>query len=235
MCPWCFGVLPASFTLSTFEPASLVVVDLLCVSYHFVFMLQTFTKIQPSYRPLVRVIYQLINSPPPFTIYCGMEKSFGELSSEAHRSSPPPMYRTDCAAQPTFRGQSGDPTRPGLQHLNAAQLRLRTGDQLTETIDDYIDVFQELQIDPVYHNTFWHDVIYRYRQAPRHATFLKRGTAASIKNMSNDILRAYGLRIWGPKSGWRSGLAQGEKPLVYERAGDNSRLALLPCSAVSRN
>ncbi len=94
---------------------------------------------------------------------------------------------------------------------------------MTETMDDYLDIFQELQIDPAFQASFWTDIIYRYRQFSRHATFLRRGTQASIRNMSDDVLRGYGERVWGPASKWRSGLAIGEKLLLYDKNGTNER------------
>ena len=94
---------------------------------------------------------------------------------------------------------------------------------MTESMDDYLDIFQELQVDPAFQASFWTDIIYRYRQFSRHAIFLKRGTHASIKNMSDDILRGYGERIWGQTSSWRSGLATGEKMLLYDRTGANEK------------
>lgn len=94
---------------------------------------------------------------------------------------------------------------------------------MNETISDYIDLFHEFQIDPMYHASFWTDIIYRYRQATRHLPLLKRGTDASIKNMSDDVLRAYGQRVWSQVSEWRSDLADGEEMLLYDKHGPNTR------------
>ena len=132
-------------------------------------------------------------------------------------------YRTDVASQPAFQGQPTDQGQPGLRHLGTTQVRLRTGARMTETMDDYRDIFQELQIDPAFQASFWTDIIYRYRQFSRHASLLKRGTQASIRNMSDDILRGYGERVWGQTSSWRSGLATGEKMLLYDRNGANEK------------
>lgn len=137
--------------------------------------------------------------------------------------SPSVRHRTDCATQPAFQDQSNDQHQPGLRHLGSTQVRARTGDHFTETINDYLDIFHELQIDPVFYEVFWHDVIYRYRQGSRHVPLLKRGTDASIRTMSDDMLRAYGWRIWRPDSDWRSGLAEGEQMLLYEKGGANTR------------
>ena len=142
---------------------------------------------------------------------------------EPERASPEVTYRTDCASQPAFQGQSGLEDQPGLRHLGTTQVRARTGDRFTETINDYREIFQELQIDPIFQGVFWSSVIYRYRQGSRHTPLLKRGTEASIKTMSDDVLRAYGKRMWGPASGWRSGLAQGEEMLLYDKNGANTR------------
>ena len=136
---------------------------------------------------------------------------------EPESSPPQAINRTDLASQPALQNQAG------LRHLGTIQLRPRTGDRFTETINDYLDIFQELQIDPAFQASFWSNVIYRYRQGSRHAPFLKRGTEASIKNMSDDILRGYGDRVWGPKSGWRRGVAEGEEMLLYEKDGANTR------------
>lgn len=112
-------------------------------------------------------------------------------------------------------------SQPGLRHLGATKLRARTGDQFTETMNDYLDTFQELQISTMFQPAFWTSIIYRYRQGTRHLPFLRRGTEASIKNMSDDILRGYGGRVWGADSGWRSNLAAGEEMLLYDKDGPN--------------
>lgn len=138
------------------------------------------------------------------------------------------ISRTGGATQPALQGPSGLLAHPGLRHLGTSQVRARTGDRLTETINDYLDIFQELQIDPTLHTVFWSGVIYRYRQGAGHASLLKRGTEASIRNMSDDILRAYGSRIWGEKSEWRSGPAQQEEELVFDKNGPNTRQGTCP-------
>jgi hypothetical protein len=112
---------------------------------------------------------------------------------------------------------------PGLRHLGTKRLRARVAPRFTETINDYLDIFQELQISPQYHQGFWSNVIYRYRQSTRHLPFLKRGTEASIKNMSDDILRGYGKRIWGSDSTWRGSVPAGEEMIVYDKDGPNDR------------
>jgi hypothetical protein len=112
---------------------------------------------------------------------------------------------------------------PGLRHHGTKGLRLRPGERFTETINDYLDIFQDLQVSPSFHQVFWSDVIYRYRQGSRHLPFLKRGTEASIKNMTDDILRGYGTRIWGLQSTWRGNLAAGEEMLLYDKDGTNAR------------
>ena len=112
---------------------------------------------------------------------------------------------------------------PGLRHLGTTKLRARLGGRFTETMNDYLDIFQELQISKLYYQTFWSDVIYRYRQSTRHLPLLKRGTEVSIKNMSDDILRGYGKRIWGLESAWRGNLSAGEEMLVYDKDGPNDR------------
>jgi hypothetical protein len=146
---------------------------------------------------------------------CAVEDMSGDMSEdpveEGERSSPLVRYGTDTT------------TGPGLQHLGTTQVRPRTGDHFTETISDYLGFFQELQIDPMYHATFWTSIIYRYRQTTRHLPLLKRGTEASIKNMTDDVLRAYGERVWGHKSEWRSELAEGEEMLIYDKDGANTR------------
>lgn len=146
-------------------------------------------------------------------------------SPEPVELSPPPemKFRTECASQPALQGPSGLSGQPGLGHLGTTQLRLRTGERTIETINNYLDIFQELQIDPTFQGVFWSGVICRYRQGSRHAPLLKRGTVASIKTMTDDVLRAYGGRIWGPNSGWRSGLAAGEEMLLYDKNGGNLR------------
>lgn len=138
-------------------------------------------------------------------------------SADPNQSALAPGHTTDIASHPALANQTG------LQHLDTRHVRLRTGDQFTESVSDYIGMFQELQIDPVYHGAFWSDVIYRYRQSTRHLPLLKRGTAVSIKTMSDDILRGYGVRIWGPNSEWRRVLAAGEDMLLYDKDGDNTR------------
>ncbi len=138
-------------------------------------------------------------------------------------ASPDTRSRIDVASQPDFQGQPTEQGQPGLRHLGSTQVRTRTGARLTETMDDYHDIFQELQIDPAFQASFWIDIIYRYRQFARHAILLRRGTQASIKNMNDDILRGYGERVWGQTSSWRRGLATGEKMLLYDRSGANER------------
>jgi hypothetical protein len=158
---------------------------------------------------------------------CAGEDMSSDLSEdpveEGEKSSPPVRYRTDTASGPALQSHSDLQGRPGLQHLGTTQVRPRTGDHFTETISDYLGFFQELQIDLMYHATFWTSIIYRYRQTTRHLPLLKRGTEASIKNMSDDVLRAYGERVWGHKSEWRSELAEGEEMLVYDKDGANTR------------
>lgn len=155
---------------------------------------------------------------------CATARIMSEPSCrELDRSSPPCGDRSDRAAQPVLQGQSDLHDQPGLRHLGTSQVRQRTGSRFRETINDYLDIFQELQIDPMFHEVFWTSVIYRYRQGSRHAPLLKRGTVASIKTMSDDILRAYGWRIWGDKSGWRGKLAEGEERLLYHKDGPNTR------------
>lgn len=158
---------------------------------------------------------------------CAVEDMSGYMSEdpveEGERPSPLVRYGTDTTSGPALQSQSGLQGRPGLQHLGTTQVRPRTGDHLTETISDYLGFFQELQIDPMYHATFWTSIIYRYRQTTRHLPLLKRGTEASIKNMTDDVLRAYGERVWGHKSEWRSELAEGEEMLVYDKDGANTR------------
>jgi hypothetical protein len=144
-------------------------------------------------------------------------------SPELDRSSPAVGLRIDPATGTAFLGQPDLRSLPGLQHLSTTQVRGRTGASFTETIEDYRDILQELQIDPRFRNVFWSSVIYRYRQGSRHLPLLKRGTERSIKTMSEDVLRAYGQRVWGPNSGWRSGLAEGEEMLLYEKDGANTR------------
>lgn len=146
-----------------------------------------------------------------------------DSSPEADRSSPAVGFRTDAATGSTFLDQADLRNLPGLRHLGTTRLRPRLGTRFIETIDDYADLFQELQIDPTFRNVFWSSVIYRYRQGTRHLPLLRRGTGASIKTMSDDILRAYGQRIWGPKSEWRSGLATGEVMLLHEKDGANTK------------
>lgn len=156
---------------------------------------------------------------------CAVARSMCEqFSQELERSSSPQLsHSLDHAAQPVLQGQSDLHHQPGLRHLGTSQVRQRTGARFTETINDYLDIFQELQIDSMFHGVFWSSVIYRYRQGSRHAPLLKRGTVASIRTMSDDILRAYGWRIWGEKSGWRSKLVEGEERLLYHKDGPNTR------------
>ena len=144
-------------------------------------------------------------------------------SLEAGRSSPAVDLRTDVATGSTFLGQTDLRRLPGLRQLGTTRLRPRLGTRFIETIDDYVDIFQELQIDPAFRNVFWSSVIYRYRQAPRHLPLLKRGTEISIRTMSDDVLRGYGQRVWGPQSAWRSGLVTGEEILLYEKDGFNTK------------
>lgn len=139
-------------------------------------------------------------------------------SSRAERAG----RRAGCRAG--SEPEQGRKDRPRLRHLPSAQVRRRTGDRFTETMEDYRDLFEELQIDPKSYAVFWSSVIYRYRQASGHAPLLRRGTDASIKNMTDDILRAYGPRIWVPHSEWRKALAEGEESLLYEKNGPNARL-----------
>lgn len=133
------------------------------------------------------------------------------------------MLSTDPAGGSALQDQAGQSHRPGLRHLGTTQLRARTGASSTENINDYLDIFQELQVDPMYHSIFWTSVIYRYRQSSRHLPLLKRGTEKSIRQMSDDILRAYGVRIWGAVSTWRSELVDGEEMLLYEKDGQDTR------------
>ena len=146
-----------------------------------------------------------------------------KMSSKLDRSSPAAVLRTDLASRSAFQDQADRRDRHGLRNLGTIQLRARTGANFTEIINDYLDIFQELQIDPMFHSIFWTSVIYRYRQGSRHLPLLRRGTEKSIRNMSDDILRAYGERIWGAASGWRSGLEEGEETLLYEKDGSNAR------------
>jgi hypothetical protein len=111
---------------------------------------------------------------------------------------------------------------PGLRNLGTKRLRQRVASLFTETMDDYHDIFQELQISPLYYQGFW-SVIYRYRQGSHHLPFLKRGTESSIKYMTDDILRGYGMRIWGLQSTWRGNVAAGEDILLYDKDGPNDR------------
>jgi hypothetical protein len=136
-------------------------------------------------------------------------------SPESKRSTPGPKARAELAGL------------PGLRHLGASQVRRRTGTNYTETVDDYVDIFQELQIDREYYWGFWHDVLYRYRQQTNHAPLLKRGTEAAIRTMSDEILRAYGYRTWGVNSAWRAPLPRGDEMLVYDKDGDNSRYEII--------
>ena len=121
------------------------------------------------------------------------------------------------------RGEDSQSHLPGLRHLTSQQVRWRPRERVTESIEDYHDFFHDLQIDPAQYQVFWSEVIYRYRQSGRHMPLLRRGTDASMKNMNDDLLRAYGERIWGEQSTWRRCLEEGESSLLYKKGQTESR------------
>lgn len=84
----------------------------------------------------------------------------------------------------------------------------------------YRDFYRQLQISPDHHFKFWDGILRLARR--KHLDDIKRGTPASIKNLTDLVLRGFGYIIWAETSVWLlpfDQLEDGEQPLVYLRKG----------------
>ena len=104
----------------------------------------------------------------------------------------------------------------------ASEIRARKVSELDESVEDYEEFFQQLQIKPERYQEFFDGIIYVIRQ--KHLNDLRRGTAASIKSLTNFLLRGYGYVAWPPSSTWLV-KDPGEERLVHVRGGTNDRYA----------
>jgi hypothetical protein len=81
----------------------------------------------------------------------------------------------------------------------------------------YIDFYRQLQISPALHDQF-----YSVLRATRNKHFddLKRGSAASIRLLTDLLMRGYGYIVWKEGSDWllpADKLDEGEQRLTYVR------------------
>lgn len=91
----------------------------------------------------------------------------------------------------------------------------------------YRDFYRQLQISPVFHNQFYH-VLRATRN--KHIEDLKRGTTASIRLLTELLMRGYGYIVWKEGSDWllpADELDEGEQRLTYVRGQgqDNPEIA----------
>src|SRR5271156_5953822 len=94
--------------------------------------------------------------------------------------------------------QTKVPAQP--ERPKAKDMRLRTRLESNESAEDYTEYFNQLQIRPDRHQHFFTGALYPVRQ--KHLDELKRGTDASMRNLSALFLRGYGYKIWPVDSAW---------------------------------
>jgi hypothetical protein len=101
-------------------------------------------------------------------------------------------------------------------------LRLRHQLNVNESVDDYADLFRNLQLRPELYERFSDGVLKVIRQ--KNIKELQRGTDASIRHLSSLVLRGYRTIVWKEGSEWLledSELDEGEERLLHGR--DNER------------
>jgi len=101
-------------------------------------------------------------------------------------------------------------------------LRQRHQLNINESVDDYADLFRNLQLRPEFYERFSDGVLKVIRQ--KNIKELQRGTDASIRHLSSLVLRGYRTIVWKKGSEWLledSELDQGEERLLQGR--DNER------------
>ena len=101
-------------------------------------------------------------------------------------------------------------------------LRQRHQRNINESVDDYADLFRNLQLRPEFYERFSDGVLKVIRQ--KNIKDLQRGTDASIRHLSSLVLRGYRTIVWKKGSEWLLEdleLDQGEERLLQGR--DNER------------
>jgi hypothetical protein len=101
-------------------------------------------------------------------------------------------------------------------------LRQRHQLNINESINDYVDLFRNLQLRPELYTRFLDGVLKVIRQ--KNIKELQRGTDASIRHLSSLLLRGYRTIVWKEGSEWLledSELDEGEERLRHGR--DNER------------
>jgi hypothetical protein len=101
-------------------------------------------------------------------------------------------------------------------------LRQRHQLNINESVDDYADLFRNLQLRPELYERFSDGVLRVIRQ--KNIKELQRGTDASIRHLSSLVLRGYRTIVWKEGSEWLledSELDEGEERLLQGR--DNER------------
>jgi hypothetical protein len=101
-------------------------------------------------------------------------------------------------------------------------LRQRHQLNTNESVDDYTDLFRNLQLRPELYERFLDGVLKVIRL--KNIKELQRGTDASIRHLSSLVLRGYRTIVWKEGSEWLledSELDEGEERLLHGR--DNER------------
>ena len=101
-------------------------------------------------------------------------------------------------------------------------LRQRHHLSLTESADDYADLFRALQIRPEMHELFLEGLLKKIRR--KHIKELQTGTDASIRGLTKLVLRGYRTIVWNEDSEWlleEEKLAEGEERLLH--GGENEQ------------
>ena len=116
--------------------------------------------------------------------------------------------------------QSSDRSSPSttFDRPKRHELRLRNVNERRESLSDYTNSFEQLQIKPSLYEKLWTEVIYVVRQ--KQIDILKRGTEISIKTLTALLLRGFGYIVWPPGSTWLIDVPDCER-LVYKRGGEN--------------
>jgi hypothetical protein len=137
------------------------------------------------------------------------------------------MANPDDTQTPDVNESSGliDDTRSEIvtgDRPKGSTLRQRHQLNINESVDDYADLFRNLQLRPELYERFLDGVLKVIRQ--KNIKELQRGTVASIRHLSSLVLRGYRTIVWKGGSEWLlddSELDEGEERLLHGR--DNER------------
>lgn len=115
-----------------------------------------------------------------------------------------------------------------LSDVPSTQLRKLNHRQASEKEHEgalYKDLYRQLQIAPSLHDRFYLQVLRIVRN--KHIDDLKRGSEASMRLMTDLLLRGFGSHVWEERKGWLlpvDQLNEGEERLTYVR-GDQAHNA----------